>query len=187
MGLVETKRTKPTIAEFCAALRKAAPGLSRAAAGILWAQFAAETGRGVNCWCWNIGNIRWSGDGDYCMLRAVWEIIDGKRVVLPDSGSKFRAFASLDEGMCEHIEFLSTKRYAAVWPVVERGDPAGFAAALKARGYYTAPLAQYTASMVSLHKEFLAAAPPWEAIEVDGVLYMPEQTIAATDPPDGAA
>lgn len=190
MGLVETKRTKPSIAEFCAALRKAAPSLSRAASGILWAQFAAETGRGQYCWNNNLGNVKYSGTGDYVALHGVWEIIGGKRIELPPThpGSWFRAYATLDEGMREHIAFLRGKRYAAVWPAVEIGDPRQFAATLKAKGYYTAPLADYTRNMVSLHAEFLRTAPAWEAVEVDGVLYMPEQTIAATDPePDGAA
>jgi flagellum-specific peptidoglycan hydrolase FlgJ len=186
---VETKRTKPTIAEFCAALRQAAPSLSRNAAGILWAQFATETGRGQYCWNWNLGNVKWSGTGPYMALKGVWEIIGGKRVLLPQEnrGSWFRAYATLDEGMTHHIEFLRGKRYASVWPTVEAGDPVAFAEILKAKRYYTAPLADYTRSMCILHAEFLLSAPAWEPIEVDGVLYMPEQTIVAGESDDGVA
>lgn len=185
---VETKRTKPTVAEFCAALRQCAPELSRNAAGVIWSQFATETGRGDFCWNWNIGNVKYSGKGNFTALKGVWEIIGGKRVVLPqsDPGSWFCAYESIDEGMAEHIAFLKNKRYAAVWPKVESRDLVAFAKILKARGYYTAPVADYAHNMVALHTEFMRLAPAWEPLEVDGVLYLPEITIEG-DAKDGDA
>ncbi len=65
--LVQTTRTT-------AALR-ATDGLSKESVGVLWSQFCAETGKGVYCWNWNLGNVKHvQGDGhDYVSLKGVWE------------------------------------------------------------------------------------------------------------------
>lgn len=73
--LLETIRTTPTPVEYVTAALTTISNLSREAIGVLWAQFACETGRGRNCWNWNLGNVKHvKGDGfDYVSLKGVWE------------------------------------------------------------------------------------------------------------------
>lgn len=55
--------------------------LGKAAAGVLYAQFAGETGRGQHCYGWNLGNVKWSkGCGwPYHVLQGVWEGVTPER------------------------------------------------------------------------------------------------------------
>lgn len=121
--------------------------------GVLYAQWMVETG-GKDCWCWNLGNVKVTqaqvdAGIPWFDLPGTWEIIAGKRVVLAegDPGRRFRAYASLEAGMSEHMAFLRNRRYASSWPFVEAGDPVGFARALKAAGYYTASAEDYAKIM----------------------------------------
>lgn len=134
---------------------------TQAQVGVLYAQWMVETS-GKACWCWNIGNVKASASQvaagvPWFDLPGTWEIINGKRVVLAegDPGRRFRAFASLDEAMREHLAFLRGKRYAPSWPHVEAGNPDGFARALKAQGYYTASADDYARIMVAAHKQWM--------------------------------
>lgn len=131
------------------------------ALAVLWAQYALETGRGKSAFAWNLGNIkRVPGDGyDYTVLRT-FEYIDGVRVDMDDT---FRAYPSLREGAIDYLRFLTRAAYAGPWARVVAGDAAGFAHALKVRGYYTAPENEYTAGLVSLANEFrrsVSEVPP---------------------------
>lgn len=73
--LVETKPTPVSMAAFAAALRATHPDLSKAAAGVLWAQYASETGDGKHCYGHNLGNVKWTeGSGyDAQALVGTWE------------------------------------------------------------------------------------------------------------------
>lgn len=72
--LVPTIRTTPTNEGFARAFLTQAPGATKAACGVLWAQFACETGRGVHCYGHNLGNYKWTaGAGDHHALNGVWE------------------------------------------------------------------------------------------------------------------
>jgi len=133
---------------------------TQAQCGVLYAQWIVETG-GRNCWNWNIGNVKVSQaqvaeNLPWVDLPGTWEMIGGKRVVLPDGdpGRRFRAYSSLDSAMWEHLKFLRDTRYAPSWPFVESGDPDGFAHALKRQGYYTAPAADYARIMGAAFKTF---------------------------------
>jgi hypothetical protein len=144
---------------------------TKAQCGVIYAQWMVETG-GKNCWNWNIGNVKVTqGQVDagvpWIDLPGTWEIIAGKRVVLPDGhpGRRFRAYASLDAGMAEHLDFLRNKRYAPSWPLVVTGDPDAFARALKVQGYYTASADDYARIMVAAHKEWMRSAAFDEALE----------------------
>ncbi|MCL2724770.1 MAG: hypothetical protein FWD69_10075 [Polyangiaceae bacterium] len=172
--LVPTVRTKFSTEDFARALVAAWRDLydgaapSKASCGVIWAQYALETGRGKFCWNNNIGNVKHvEGDGrDYCMLQSVPEIVNGKRVTFnpPDPQTWFRAYASLADGMREHLEFLR-RRYAAAWSEVEKGDARAFAYALKARGYYTGDEETYARSLVSLQAEFARSGAYDTAVE----------------------
>jgi len=151
-------RTTISNALFADAVRTAWPEATREAIGTLWAQYAFETGRGKACWNNNIGNVKHvQGDGhDFTMLPGTWEMIAGKRVTFepPHPQTWFRSYPTLAEGMAEHIAFLR-RRYGAAWRFVESGDPASFALALKAGGYFTGDAGIYSRSLVSLLAEWL--------------------------------
>lgn len=72
--LVPTVRTTPTIEGFSRAFLAQVPDGTKPACGVLWSQFAVETGKGVHCYGHNLGNYKWSiGAGDYHALNGVWE------------------------------------------------------------------------------------------------------------------
>lgn len=95
----------------------------------------------------------------------------------PHPQTRFRAYPSLDIAMRHHLELLAKKRFASCWPAVLAGDVDGFAAALKAKGYFTASAEAYAAGMrapfarlvTSDTYEMLVATMhlPVETIEVD--------------------
>lgn len=158
----ELTKTTHTIADYTRAVVAAWSRLygsppSEGTCGVLWAQYALETGRGVACWNNNIGNVKHvRGDGyDYVELPNTWEIIGGKKVVFqpPDPQTWFRVYESLADAMVDHLRFLE-RRYGNAWSSILSGDPAGFAHALKARGYYTAAESDYARGLASLVKEF---------------------------------
>ncbi len=158
MAQVPLKRTVITMGEFARALVKAwrhELGVlpTKQAGGIVWAQYMIETG-GAACWSWNIGNLKVTqaqvdAGVDWHDLPGTWEIVNGVRVTLVagDPGRRFRAYASLDDAMIEHLRFLRNRRYKVAWPAVEAGDYAEFARRLKAAGYFTASAEDYARGM----------------------------------------
>jgi hypothetical protein len=177
---------------------------SKAAAGVLWAQYMLETG-GAACWCWNIGNVKVTqGQVDagvsWFDLPGTWEIINGKREVLPEGhkGRRFRAYASLTAGMTEHLRFLRNNRYKVAWPSVEAGDCDGFARRLKAAGYYTASADDYARGMLAHWRKWMASdvfdkavdsspvdteAPTLPALNDDNGEGTPTKTVPQMRPP----
>lgn len=145
---------------------------------LLWAQWALETGRGKAIHCYNFGNIKRSGDEDYCMYRCN-EIINGKTLWFdpPHKQTWFRAYPSAVEGAYDYIRFLSQRsRYQKAWAAIQKGNPALFAHELKVAGYYTANEAQYTKGVMSLSNEFKQKA--------DEILtWKPNQDEIPTVPP----
>jgi hypothetical protein len=180
MTAVPLIRTTCTTDELAAAIREADPTFTRQAAGIVWAQWALETGRGEACWNHNVGNVKTTpaqaaAGVPYTMLPGTTEYIGGVLMTFqpPDPQTWFRAFASLAEGMAHHLAFLK-RRYGNAWPSLLSGDPTTFATELKARGYYTAPLATYAGAMRHLHAEWMRTAD-W----VDVAVEPNENTIAS--------
>ncbi len=129
---------------------------TKPAVGCLWAQYALETGRGVFCWNNNIGNVKHTTGHDYMMLRGTWEIVNGKRVVFepPHPATWFNAYTSLDDAMQEHLRLLKERRYASAWPAITAGDAGQFAAKLREKGYYTAPLEDYSRGLRAYLAEY---------------------------------
>lgn len=167
------RRTSFSLDDFAAAIRAACPELSRLAAGIIWAQYALETGRGSACWNNNIGNVKVTqgqaaAGVPLYMLPNTWEIIHGKREVFQpdDPQTWFRWFPDLESGMVHHVGFLRDRRYKPAWPAVLAGDPTAFTVELKRLGYFTAPLQAYAGGMRHLHAEWMREAD-WEVFPVD--------------------
>lgn len=158
MPLVLTKKTACSNKDLCKALIECWQELygstpKKEAVGVIIAQHNLETGEGSYCWNWNLGNVKYTkaaGDVDYIALNGVWEIVNGKKVILTkdDPGSWFRAFSSLKEGTKFHLLFLKNNRYKSAWAYIENGDVAGFAKELKRKGYYTAAESSYIAGMM---------------------------------------
>ena len=173
MSVVPLTRTTCTTDELAAAIREADPSITRAAAGIIWAQWALETGRGSACWNNNIGNVKCTpaqaaAGVPFCMLPNTTEYIGGVLHTFqpPHVQTWFRAFSSLAEGMAHHLAFLRRK-YDNAWPALLSGDPTAFATELKRRGYYTAPLEAYAGSMRHLHAEWMREADWVDLVPVE--------------------
>lgn len=133
---VPTVNTPVSKEQFAAALAGVWPESTYMSIGVLWSQYAFETGRGKSCWNYNLGNIRKSdGDGrDWCVLKNVDEVINGKPVTFKTG--RFRAYGDLTQGATDYFNALR-KRYVGAWRFVEAGDPVGFVYKLKELGYFT--------------------------------------------------
>lgn len=166
---VETVRTSFSKLDFVEALIKAwhsdyqtLPLKSQIA--IIFAQWSIETGQGTFCWNNNIGNskaVDVPGQViEYCALNGVWEIVNGKKVILKpeDPGAWFRAFPTLDTGVRHHFDLLRNKRYKIAWAEIEAGNPAGFSKKLKQQGYYTAPEKDYTLAVTAYSRAFASSS-----------------------------
>lgn len=179
MALYEQKRTSFSTQDYADAVYAADPSLTREQAGVLWAQYAIETGRGKACWNSNIGNVKVTpaqvaAGVDYFMLQGTWEIINGKRQVFepPHVQTWFRHFQSLADAMVHHLSFLQ-RRYAKAWQSVLSGDPEVFAHRLKELGYYTGPESVYASSMKYFHAEWMRVVDYAGVIELDTVGTLP--------------
>ena len=128
---------------------------------IIFSQWSLETGQGKFCWNYNIGNVKAFDRAneviEYCSLKGVWEIVNGKRIELSvnDPGSWFRSFATLKKGVDFHLDFLMNKRYKNAWGAIVDGDPVDFSRKLRVQGYYTAPEAHYTKALVGYFNVFM--------------------------------
>ncbi len=175
MPLQKRIQTTPTRAEFLSAFYRAwhyTEGRPSLLAGaILFAQFAFETAWGKHCYNWNLGNVRAFDSyikipgNDWFDLPGAWEIVNGQRVI---AGGNFRSHSDLDAGMVAHLEFLDgLSRYepafvvlqtAAVSPLTkENAAKYGrkFVEDLKAGGYFTGPLTDYSNGVVSITKDIV--------------------------------
>lgn len=169
---------------FVRMLRAMGQTPTKAAGGVLWAQYALETDAGAACWNFNLWNhkvapAQVSAGVPWFDLPGTWEVIDGVRTTLKegDPGRRFRAYASFESAMSDHVNAIRNGRYASSWAPLLAGDVEGYARELRAKGYYTAPLASYVAA---LH----ARVVPWEASTVfeSAIEEIEEASEAVTDP-----
>lgn len=169
--------TRITTDDLCRSIREADASITRSAAGVIWAQWALETGRGRACANFNLGNTKVTramaeAGVPFFMLPNTWEIEHGRRVVYqpPHEQTWFRAFDSLADAMAHHLSFLA-RRYGTAWQYARAGDPTAFALALKKGGYYTGSEVVYAGSLRHLQAEFLREAewPEAEAVEPNEV------------------
>jgi hypothetical protein len=161
MNVVPLVRTAFSTQELLEAVEAVEPSMSREAAGLVWSQWALETGRGKACACYNIANLKVTiaqanAGVPFTMLPNTWERINGKKVIFqpPDPQTWFRAFSNLREGVEHHVAFLK-RRLSKAWDALLAGNPTRFAAELKAKGYYTEDLDIYTRGIRSLHAEWM--------------------------------
>ena len=169
---------------------------SAGACAVLFAQYWIETGgKACWSWNLG-NQKRVPGDGhDYHMLRGVWEglpaaeaarlVANGearyddneahKRAVAPrvavvfeppHPATHFRAFASLDEAMLEHLALLR-RRFSRGWPGVLAGDVVAFARGLHAQRYFTASPEAYAAGMRKPFADAMASGAFEAALAAD--------------------
>lgn len=129
--------------------------------GVLLAQWSLETGNGASMVQFNVGNFKAPSPGpaDLFCYFATEEVVNGVRVPFvphmpPDYAAdrvcRFAAFATLADGCASYLHAQYT-RFRSAWSFVVAGDVAGFAAALHAAGYYTAPVDEYVRGMQARH------------------------------------
>lgn len=150
-NLVPTNRTPITPLIFAKGVIKVWPDATKAACGVLYAQYALETGAGGSCWNWNLGNVKYTrGCGyDFIQLNGNKEYVNGVYVVTDktDPASWFRAYPNFETGMRVFVMSKTAGQWASTKPFIEAGDPEEYAAELKRHRYYTAPLLDYQRAM----------------------------------------
>jgi hypothetical protein len=123
---------------------------SKEQVAMVLAQNDLETGHRKSMWNYNVGNITTTDKGsfDYFDDLATDEQISPG--VWKKMNLKYRAYPSLDDGVKDYLNLLSSGRYTKAWEHIKNPDPVSFSKALKAAGYYTANEAPYTKNLVSL-------------------------------------
>jgi flagellum-specific peptidoglycan hydrolase FlgJ len=122
----------------------------------LMAQWALETGNGGQCNNYNAAGLKWyAGDPHDYATYPTREFVNGQWVTEPKD---FKAYPSMEAGLEDYLKLLRT-RYGFCWPAIVAGDMSAFAHALKQRGYYTAPEAEYAAGLVERQSQMAKACP----------------------------
>jgi hypothetical protein len=162
---VDTKQTIINPAELMKALNNAWLSLygetpKKSSIALLASQTGCETGW-THCYNHNLGNCKAPKDDPnqtiyYMALKGVWEIINGRKVMIPadQPGAWFRAFNSLQEGANFHLDFLHSK-YHSCWQAVLDGSTVAFATHLSNSHYFTAPVGQYISLMNSFYSKLI--------------------------------
>ena len=162
---VETKQTTYTEFDFVKATIEAWQEMyketpKKETVYILLAQTAHETAFGKACWNWNLFNVKAKdvvgSTIEYVALNGVWEIVNGKKVILtPENpGSWFRAFPSLKEGIKHHFKFLNNSRYSSAFAACKAGNLEDFCNKLHDAGYYTDSVKNYFGGTSRYYKQF---------------------------------
>jgi hypothetical protein len=170
--LVPDKLTSLSAAEVCRAFAVAFFKLTGVRATdrtlcILLAQSALESGRWKALHCYNLANVKASEayEGLYCEYRCN-EIINGKVEWFspPHPQCRFRAYQVLDDAAFDYLSFLHNRaRYRPAWERAVAGDAAGFVAALKRGGFFTASEEPYKKAVVSLTNEYAQHVATWRS------------------------
>lgn len=164
---IPPKRTLTAPADVRAALARAhqeATGEPASAPllDVLTAHVSHETARGTHMFNYNFGGIKGHGPtGESARLRTREVTSKGDEVMrLP-----FRAYRTLEAGAADYLQLMQA-RYGEALDQARGGDAAGFAAALKRRGYYTASEESYTNAMRSLTSDPAAMGRIGQALPV---------------------
>jgi hypothetical protein len=135
------------------------PSLPALAAG--WAQGVLEAGQPIKLPGNNIGNIKAMGDWlkskDYFVKSTKEFDTDGKEYA--EHGTKWRAYATPEEGAAAYWQFLKDHQSMAV-DLMDQGKPMEAAVALGKNHYYSAPIEKYSGAMATRYQEFLDKIAP---------------------------
>lgn len=164
-----TPRQRPVVTpqSFGAALASAWPlavggAAPLVAVQLLAAQSAYETAQWKSLGNYNFGNVKHvPGDGSPFFFGLDDCTYQGQKVPC-----MFRSYPDMTSGVRDYLSFLASpnSRYASAWPYVLAGDPAGFVSALKAKGYFSGSLADYTSGVQSYFTRFRSLLPSEKAL-----------------------
>lgn len=134
---------------------------------VLTAQISHETGRGEHLNNYNLGGIKGASPHGAVASYATREVDAAGESHRTVDG--FRAYGLLAEGANDYVKVMRTT-FATALPAAAHGDAEGFAAALKQRGYFTAHLSDYAASLRALTRDPSAtgragSAVAWAAMD----------------------
>lgn len=113
---------------------------------VLTAQWAHETGNGASMYNYNFGGIKGMGPSGLSVSQRTKEGFGATEHTITD---RFRAYRTAEEGATDYVKLL-TRRFPEAVQAAQAGDPVGFVAGLKQRGYFTGDAAAYTRSVSSL-------------------------------------
>jgi len=113
---------------------------------ILTAQWAHETGNGASMYNYNFGGIKGMGPSGLSVSQRTKEGFGATERTITD---RFRAYHTAEEGATDYVKLL-TQRFPEAVQAAQNGDPTGFVAGLKQRGYFTGDASAYTRSVNSL-------------------------------------
>lgn len=113
---------------------------------VLTAHVSHETARGTAMLNYNFGGIKGKSPAGETARYMTHEVLNGERKAMSQG---FRAYATLDDGASDYVAVMQA-RFPEALDQAKGGDPAGFAAALKKRGYYTASEESYTSAIKRL-------------------------------------
>jgi hypothetical protein len=119
---------------------------------ILTAQWAHETGNGASMYNYNFGGIKGMGPSGLAVSQHTKEGFGASERNITD---RFRAYRTAEEGATDYVQLI-TQRFPEAARSAQNGDPAGFVAGLKQRGYFTGDPAAYTRSVASLTAQGLS-------------------------------
>jgi hypothetical protein len=117
---------------------------AHAVLAVLCAQVALETANGTKCIQWNVGNFKAGCSADECQFVTTEWLGDPPQA--QQMTCSFSAWPSLADG-CEYYLHALYTWWPDAWSAAVSGDADAFAAGLRKRGYYTAPLAAYAAGV----------------------------------------
>jgi len=113
---------------------------------ILTAQWAHETGNGASMYNYNFGGIKGMGPSGLSVSQRTKEGFGASERTITD---RFRAYRTAEEGATDYVQLL-TRRFPEAVQAAQNGDPGGFVAGLKQRGYFTGDATAYARSVSSI-------------------------------------
>lgn len=128
---------------------------SARALGILWAQWALETGRGRSMHGNNFGGLKGRAPDGGSAVLATREGFGANETRIQ---SRFRAYDSPEAGARDYVQTLAD-RYPEALAAAAKGDADGFVRGLEQRRYFTADPAEYRRGIRALLGEYETKGP----------------------------
>ncbi|HEY8946742.1 MAG TPA: glucosaminidase domain-containing protein [Polyangiaceae bacterium] len=119
---------------------------------VLTAQWAHETGNGASMYNYNFGGIKGTGPSGIAVAQRTKEGYGASEHTITD---RFRAYRTAEEGATDYVKLI-TQHFPEAAKSAQNGDPAGFVAGLKQRGYFTGDPIAYTRSVSTLTAQGLS-------------------------------
>lgn len=160
LGAAKAAQTVMGRAEWSQAVQMAAartlPNLTPAARELLVAHAAFESGFG-NATAARVGHNIFNVTAGSSWAGPTYTDVGGDTEYTADGVKRitqvWRVYGSLDEAVADYWRLLSWTRYRPARTALEQGNLSSFTAALYAGGYFTLPVALYTARLGAVQLE----------------------------------